>query len=70
MNLLVFLDVNHAIPLVTESLGRVVPTELLDEVGRTPGDLSRELDHVYTLQDDVVRFHGVVGSKRGTEDGI
>ena len=46
---LVLLDVPDAALLVAEPLGGAVPAELLDELPRPAGDVSREVDGVDAL---------------------
>ena len=48
---LVLLDVPDAALLVAEPLGGAVPAELLDELPRPAGDVSREVDGVDALRD-------------------
>ena len=47
---LVLLDVPDAALLVAEPLGGAVPAELLDELPRPAGDVSREVDGVDALR--------------------
>lgn len=64
------LDVPDAALLISEPLGRIVPTELLDELSRAARDVSREIDRVDSLQDDVVGLHGVAASEGRAETRI
>jgi hypothetical protein len=61
----VLLDFADASLLVAQSLGRVVPAQFLDQCHRVPRDVPREVDGVDSLQDDVVRLHGVGSRERG-----
>ena len=61
---LVLLDVPDAALLVAEPLGGAVPAELLDELPRPAGDVSREVDGVDALRgeehfgkDTSIMFH-------------
>ena len=47
---LVLLDVPDAALLVAKPLGGAVPAELLDELARPAGDVSREVDGVDALR--------------------
>ena len=63
-HLLVLLDFTDAASLVAETLGRIVPAQLLDQRTGIAGDVARELDRIDTLQDDVVRAHRIGSSER------
>ena len=64
--LLVLLDIPDTALLVSESLGRVVSAQLLDELSCAAGDVAREIDRVDALQDDVVRLHRVGAGEWGS----
>ena len=64
------LDVQDSVLLVSESLGRVVSAEPLDEGDSRLGDVARELDVVDAAKDDVVDLHGIAGSERGTGNKV
>jgi len=60
----VFLYFTDASLLVAKPLGRIVATQLLDQHIGIPRNVSRELNGINALQDDVVRFHGIRSSER------
>ena len=61
------LNVSDTSLLVSQSLCRVVPAQLLYEVLGPGGDVAREVNCVNALQNDVVGLHRVSSSKgRGT----
>ena len=64
--LLVLLDIPDTALLVSKSLGRVVPAQLLDQLPGSARDVSREVDGVDALQDDVVRLHRVGAGEWGS----
>ena len=59
-----FLDVPDATFLIAQPFGRIVPTQLLDELFGSAGDISGEVDGVDAFENDVVSLHGVGASKR------
>ena len=61
-----FLDVDNAVLAISESLGRVLSTQALDERVSAATDLLGKLDHVDALQYDVVRLHRVRPGERRT----
>ena len=60
------LNVSDSALLISDSLGRVVSAQLLDELSCAAGDIAREIDRVDALQDDVVRLHRVSAGERGS----
>lgn len=66
-NLLVLLNLADASTLVTQSIGRIVAAQLLDERCCVSRNIAWKFDGVNALQDYVVRTHWVRSSKwRGT----
>jgi hypothetical protein len=55
--------VADAMSLVSQSIGRNVAAQLLDQTGRRSGYVSREFDGVDAFQYEVVRFERVVGGE-------
>jgi hypothetical protein len=58
------LNVKDSVFLVTQSFGRIVSTEPLDEGDGRLGHVTRELDVVDPAQDDVIDLHGVARCER------
>ncbi len=64
--LLVLLDVTDAALLVSQPFGGVVPAQLLDQLPGSAGDVSREVDGIDALKNDVVGLHRIgPGERRG-----
>jgi len=58
------LDVKDSVFLITQSFGRIVSAEPLDEGDGHLGNVTRELDVVDPAQDDVVDLHRVARRER------
>lgn len=60
------LDLADASALVAQSFGRIVAAQFLDQVAGVPRDIPWEFDGVDSLQNDIVRPHGVGASEWGS----
>ena len=64
------LDVKDSVFLITQSFGRIVSAEPLDEGNGHLGHVTRELDVVDPAQDDVVDLHRVARRERWSGNDI
>lgn len=58
-HLLVLFDVHNAIFAIPQALCWIVTTKPLDQIVSITADLLRKLNHINSLQNDVVGLHGI-----------
>ena len=57
--LLVLLNVSDATFLISQSFSRIVPAKFFDQFPGPSRDIPGEINCIYSLQNDVVSFHGI-----------
>ena len=67
--LLVLLNVSDATFLISQSFSRVVPAKFFDQFPGPSRDIPGEINCIYSLQNDVVSFHGI-GACEGKSSGL